>query len=54
MASVPRVDAADIPSAIDALEKSGVVILSNFTTPDIVDRANADLKEHLKVVLEVS
>jgi len=52
MASIPRVDASDIPSAIVALEKSGVVILSNFTTSDLVDKANADLKGQLKDVLE--
>lgn len=46
MSSVTRVKAADTQGAIDALERDGAVILSDFTTIEDVENVNLDVSNH--------
>lgn len=46
MGSVIRVKAADTQGAINALEKDGAVILSDFTSIEDVENVNTDMLKH--------
>lgn len=46
--AVQRIDASNPDAIIEALKKDGGVIIKNFTTPDLVDRVNAETQPYLR------
>jgi len=45
---VPRVDASDVEKLIQTIKELGCAIITNFTTPDLVDRVNAETRPYLE------
>jgi ectoine hydroxylase-related dioxygenase (phytanoyl-CoA dioxygenase family) len=42
-----RIDASDVESLKRAIVEDGAVIISNFTTPELVDQVNAEIRPYL-------
>lgn len=45
--SLQRVEFTDFEKVVAAIEKDGAVILQNFTTPEVVERVNDEVKSYL-------
>lgn len=43
-----RIDASDLEGLRDAVIKDGAVIIKNFTTPELVDQVNEDVRPYLE------
>ncbi|KAF2087296.1 phytanoyl-CoA dioxygenase family protein [Saccharata proteae CBS 121410] len=44
---IQKIDASDPEAIIEALKQDGGVIIKNFTTPELVDKVNAETKPYL-------